>query len=73
MENIFLLFVFLYQYGARLSYLHLSEATYSAFRLYSFSMCVPWELNPRPFALLMQCSTTEQQEHIKINVKSKVI
>ncbi len=27
------------------------------------SMCVPWELNPQPFALLMQCSTTEPQEH----------
>ncbi len=26
------------------------------------SMCVPWELNPQPFALLMQCSTTEPQE-----------
>ncbi len=28
---------------------------------YSFliSMCVPWESNPQPFALLMQCSTTE--------------
>ncbi len=25
-------------------------------------MCVPWELNPRPFALLTQCSTTEPQE-----------
>ncbi len=25
--------------------------------------CVPWELNPRPFALLTQCSTTEPQEH----------
>ncbi len=23
------------------------------------SMCVPWELNPQPFALLTQCSTTE--------------
>ncbi len=42
----------------------LSNATYSAFRLYIFfSMCVPWELNLRPFALLMQCSTTEPQEH----------
>ncbi len=51
----------------------LSKATYSAFRLYSFSMCVPWELNPQPFAQLTQCSITEQQEHIKINVKSKVI
>ncbi len=27
------------------------------------SMCVPWELNPRPFALLTQCSTTEPQEN----------
>ncbi len=26
-------------------------------------MCVPWELNPRPFALLTQRSTTETQEH----------
>ncbi len=31
-----------------------------AFRLYILiSMCVPWESNPQPFALLMQCSTTE--------------
>ncbi len=27
-------------------------------------MCVPWELNPQPFALLTQCSTTEPQVHI---------
>ncbi len=27
-------------------------------------MCVPWESNPQPFALLTQCSTTEPQEHI---------
>ncbi len=26
------------------------------------SMCVPSELNPQPFALLTQCSTTEPQE-----------
>ncbi len=47
----------------------LSKATYSAFRLYSFffiSMCVPWELNPQPFALLTQCTTTEPQEHFVI-------
>ncbi len=31
-----------------------------AFRLYIFiSICVPWESNPQPFALLTQCSTTE--------------
>ncbi len=45
----------------------LSKATY-LFRLYIFfvcfiSMCVPWELNPQPFVLLTQCSTTEPQEH----------
>ncbi len=42
------------------------KATYSGFRLYIFmimSMCVPWELNPQPFALLKQCPTTEPQEH----------
>ncbi len=27
------------------------------------SMCVPWELNAQPFALLTKCSTTEPQEH----------
>ncbi len=27
-------------------------------------MCVPWESNPQPFALLTQCSTTEPQEQI---------
>ncbi len=27
------------------------------------SICVPWELNPQPFAPLTQCSTTEPQEH----------
>ncbi len=26
-------------------------------------VCVPWELNPRPFALLTQCPTTEPQVH----------
>ncbi len=36
----------------------------SAFRLNFFvNMCVPWELNPQPFALLMQCFTTEPQEY----------
>ncbi len=28
------------------------------------TMCVPWESNPQPFALLTQCSTTEPQEHV---------
>ncbi len=32
--------------------------------IFFVSMRVPWELNPQPFALLTQCSTTETQEHI---------
>ncbi len=28
-------------------------------------MCFPWELNPQPFALLTQCSTTEPQEQLQ--------
>ncbi len=32
------------------------------------SICVPWELNPQPFALLTQCSTTEPQEHLSAPV-----
>ncbi len=35
-------------------------------------MCVPWELNPQPFALLTQCSTTEPQEHSQFNIDFKV-
>ncbi len=31
--------------------------------IHLLSMCVPWELNPQPFVLLTQCSTTEPQEH----------
>ncbi len=39
----------------------------SVFQLTFFliSMRVPWELNPQPFALLTQCSTTEPQVPIK--------
>ncbi len=31
------------------------------------TMCVPWESNPQPFALLTQCSTTEPQECYAFN------
>ncbi len=42
------------------------QATYSGYTFFIYffiSMCVPWEMNPWPFALLTQCSTTEPQEH----------
>ncbi len=48
------------------TFMHLADAFIQSdlFRLYIFvSMCVPWELNPQPFVLLTQCSTTEPQEH----------
>ncbi len=45
------------------TFMHLPDTFIQSFlfRLYIFfvSMCVPWELNPQPFALLTQCSTTE--------------
>ncbi len=31
-------------------------------------MYVPWELNPQSCALLTQCSTTEPQEQMKIQI-----
>ncbi len=60
------------------TFMHLADAfiqSNSAFRLYIFfvSMCVPWELNTQPFALLMQCSTTEPQEHyMQLNLRCHV-
>ncbi len=50
--------------------MHLADAFIQSdlliFRLYIFlfiSLCVPWEFNLQPLALLTQCSTTEPQEH----------
>ncbi len=40
--------------------------------IHVFSMCVPWESNPQPFALLTQCSTTEPQEHYLRFIACKV-
>ncbi len=36
-------------------------------------MCVPWELNSQPFALLKQCSTTEPQELFTTHTACTVI
>ncbi len=38
---------------------------------YFISMCVRWELNPQPFALLMHCSTTEPHENMNITRKKE--
>ncbi len=36
------------------------------------SMCVPLELNPQPFALSTQCSTTEPQEHLIVQLNKSL-
>ncbi len=41
--------------------------------IFFLSMCVPWELNPQPFALLTQCSTTEPQEHFYLLFELKCV
>ncbi len=52
----------------RFTFMHLADAfIQSDLQLHSgytflISICVPWESNPQPFALLTQCSTTEPQE-----------
>ncbi len=49
-------------------FMHLADAfIQSDLQLHSgctflISICVPWESNPQPFALVTQCSTTEPQE-----------
>ncbi len=55
------------------TFMHLADAfiqsdlqCIQAIHFFFISMCVPWESNPQPFALLTQCSTTEPQEHINI-------
>ncbi len=42
--------------------MHLADAFIQSDLVYSGYTCVLWELNPQPFALLTQCSTTEPQE-----------
>ncbi len=59
----------------KFTFMHLADAfIQSDLQLHSgytfFSICVPWESNPQPFALLMQCSTTEPQEHSKLKAVS---
>ncbi len=52
------------------TFMHLADTFIQSdlqFKLYFFIiMCVPSELNPQPFALLTQCSTTEPQEHLPL-------
>ncbi len=54
--------VFLYIYAFSRHFYPKRLTVHSGYTCF-MTMCVPWESNPQPFALLTQCSTTEPQEH----------
>ncbi len=53
--------IYMYAFSRRFYPKRLTVDDIQAIRV--LSVCVPWELNPQPFALLTQCSTTEPQEY----------
>ncbi len=57
--------------------MHLADTFIQSDLQYSYtflvSICVPWELNPQTFVLLMQCSTTEPQEHIFMIIRKSQV
>ncbi len=60
-KNVRLAFTFIF------TFMHLADAFIQSNlqciqAIHFFNTCVHWELNPQPFALLTQCSTTEPQE-----------
>ncbi len=62
------------------TFMHLAYAFIQGdlqFRLYNihFFICtfVSWGLNPQPFALLVQCSTTEPQKHLLFKDDTQLI
>ncbi len=63
-----IIYIYIYAFSRRFYPKRLTvHSGYTCF----ISMCVPWESNPQPFALLTQCSTTEPQEHIICKMKWK--
>ncbi len=70
LSMLFYIYIYIYAFSRRFYPNWLT--VYSGY-FFFISMCVPWELNPQPFALLTQCSTTEPQEHyILISVFTSV-
>ncbi len=54
--------------------MHLSDTFIQSVQvIHVLSVCVPWELNPQPFALLTQCSTAEPHELYEIVIIFKLI
>ncbi len=59
------LYEYIYIYAFSRRFYPKQLTVHSGYTFYFFiSMCVPWGLNPQPFALLTQCSTTEPQERL---------
>ncbi len=54
-------FTFIYIYAFSRRFYPKKLTVHSGYTFF-ISMCVPWELNPQPFALLTQFSITEPQE-----------
>ncbi len=55
-------YIYIYAFSRRF---YPKRLTFTGYIYFFFvSLCVPWKLKQQPFALLMQCSTTEPQEHI---------
>ncbi len=55
---------FTFTFTFTFTFMHLADAfiqsdLHCIQAIHFLSVCVPWELNPQPFALLTQCSTTE--------------
>ncbi len=71
---VFCYLVFENLFQSRFTFMHLADAVVqSNLQLHSgytflISICVPWESNPQPFALLTQCSTTEPHRNTRSNI-----
>ncbi len=58
------IYIYIYSFSRRFYPKRLTgHSDYSCFFV---SICVPWEFNPQPLVLQMQCSTTEPQEHYSL-------
>ncbi len=55
------LYIYIYAFSRRF---YPKRLTVHSGYTFIVSVCVSWELNPQPIALLTQCSTTEPQEQL---------
>ncbi len=62
------IYIYIYIYAFSRRFYPKRLTVHSAYTCF-ITMCVPWESNPQPFALLTQCSTTEPQEHHLWNLR----